>query len=349
MPINSRRFAELDALRGVAALWVVLYHYTSGVAVWLPQQPQLAAEVTVWPGNLQGWYAVHLFFMISGFVIMMTLERSRHLRDFAISRFARLYPAYWCALAISGAISLVWPLAQEHVTLSQILVNTTMLNLFLGIRSVDEVYWSLAFEVGFYALAGLTLAANATRRAERLGAYWVLAAFVLLKLLPQVGAEIPWRIQAATALPYAGLFVAGLTFYRIRTDGINLWRVSLLALCYVQRVAFTEEMTTIMTTAFFVIFILCVSGRATFLQNRLLLWLGAISYPLYLVHAVTGIRLQLALHALGLPAWPNLVATTGASLMLAWAISVLVERPAGRAIRRAAGRWNAERAIAPAS
>lgn len=305
------------------------------------------AEITPWSGNIQGWYAVHLFFIISGFVITMTLDRSRHVKDFAISRFARLYPTYWCALTISSIVILVWPLVQQRVTLPQIFCNVSMLHLFMGVQSVDGVYWSLAYEMGFYVLAGLTLAAGAKGRAEVLGAGWVLAAFVLLKLLPQVGMEIPWRVQTATALPYAGLFIAGLTFYRIWTRGMNGWRIALLGLCYLQRVAFAGEKTAIFTTVFFLIFILCVSGRAGFLQHRILLWLGAISYPLYLVHAVTGIRIQIALHALGLPAWPNLVISTGVALGLASAISLYVERPSGRAIRDVAARWNAVRAVVP--
>jgi peptidoglycan/LPS O-acetylase OafA/YrhL len=349
MPLlgSTRRFRELDALRGVAALWVVIYHYTSGVQFWLPQQPLLVAEITPWSYNVEGWYAVHLFFIISGFVITMTIERCRNVQDFVVSRFARLYPTYWTALTISGAAILVWPLALQHVTLAQILVNFSMLNLFVGVGGVDTVYWSLAFEMGFYVLAGITLAAGAARHAEVLGACWVLVALLLLRLLPHAGLQIPWRVQAATALPYAGLFTAGLIFYRIWTRGINGWRIAVLGLCYLQRVAAFDAKTIIFTTIFFAIFILCVSGWATFLQHHMLLWLGAISYPLYLIHAVIGIRLQLALHALGLPAWPNLVLSAGVALGLAWAISSCIERPAGRFIRNAVARWSAKVATAP--
>ena len=277
----------------------------------------------------------------------MTLERCGQLKEFAVSRFARLYPTYWCALSVSGALILAWPLPGQHVTLLQIFVNFSMLHDFLGVGSVDTVYWSLAYEMGFYALAGLVLLAGVKRHAEVLGACWVLIALVLLKLLPQVGTEIPWRVQLATALPYAGLFTAGLTFYKIWSAGINRWRVGLLVLCYSQRVVFSGEKTLAFTTLFFIIFIFCVSGRAAFLNHRILLWLGAISYPLYLTHAVVGVRMQLTLHMLGLPAWPNLVLCTTAALGLASATSWYVERPAGRMIRDTAARWSAEAAAVP--
>ena len=337
MPVKAR-FEELDSLRGIAALWVVLFHYTGGVTAWLPGQPDLVARITPWTGNLQGLYAVHLFFMISGFVIMMTLENTAHVRDFVVSRIARLYPAFWFALAVSGGVSLVWQLPRQFVTVPQILVNATMLQDFIGVKNVDDVYWSLTFEIGFYALAAMTLAAGAKRHAEKLGAMWVAVALLLQIMLPALGLALPWRVQAALALPYAGLFVAGLVFYRIWLSDVTVWRVGLLALCFAQQVIFAHPLVLMMTTAFFLIFILCVSGNAAFLRHRLLLWLGGISYPLYLIHAVVGIRCQLTLQALGLPAILNLLITLLFALTLAAFVSRFVEPPGRHAMRRVLSR-----------
>ncbi|MEO6102106.1 MAG: acyltransferase family protein [Pseudoxanthomonas sp.] len=51
-----------------------------------------------------GNYGVNLFFHISGFVIFMTLERSRNAMDFMVSRCSRLYPAYWTGLAVAAIV-----------------------------------------------------------------------------------------------------------------------------------------------------------------------------------------------------------------------------------------------------
>jgi len=84
------RIEELDALRGLAAFAVMLYHYTAG------EGPRLnRAELLVsvpW-----GHFGVQLFFVISGYVILMTVRRVRTAGEFAVSRFARLYPAFWVA------------------------------------------------------------------------------------------------------------------------------------------------------------------------------------------------------------------------------------------------------------
>src|SRR5579863_10236295 len=83
---DTKRFRELDALRGIAALWVVLYHYlTRYDEIYQGAEPSLLGHF-VFPNGL---YAVHLFFTISGFVIFMTLRHCNGASDFIISRFSR--------------------------------------------------------------------------------------------------------------------------------------------------------------------------------------------------------------------------------------------------------------------
>jgi len=340
------RFEELDALRGIAAFWVLLFHYVSATPAYLAGQPELVARIVPFAFNFEGLYAVHLFFMISGFVIMMTVDRSALVRDFVLSRVARLYPAFWCALVVGGLLSMAWPLASRHaVTVAQILGNASMLHDFIGVRPVDDVYWSLTFELGFYGLAALMLAAGLRKRAELLAFCWVALAFPLLYVLPKWGLTLPWRVQAITALPYAGLFSAGLVFYHIWTDRLTIWRLALLALCFVQATIFAGNLVLVLTAIFFAVFALCVAGYGGLLRQPVLLWLGGISYPLYLIHGIPGIRVQILLASLGVPAWLNLAVTVAVALTLAWSISKWVERPGGAALRRAAVRWGL---VAPA-
>src|SRR6266446_6407653 len=90
---NSKpiRFEELDALRGVAALSVILFHYLHQYDAIYGKDGVLLFGALNWPSGI---YGVYLFFMISGFVIFMTLRGARDWLDFVVSRFSRLYPAY---------------------------------------------------------------------------------------------------------------------------------------------------------------------------------------------------------------------------------------------------------------
>src|SRR5258708_16367150 len=90
---HSGRFEEIDVLRGLAAMCVVLSHYSTHCVGFFREAPFGLELHTVY-----GFYAVQLFFIISGFVISLTLEKSNSWRDFAFSRLSRLYPAYWVAV-----------------------------------------------------------------------------------------------------------------------------------------------------------------------------------------------------------------------------------------------------------
>src|ERR1044072_9360250 len=84
----SSRIKELDALRGIAALMVVFFHYT----FWRPQ-----AKL----GFNLGTTGVDLFFMISGFVIFMSLLHINQSKEFVINRISRLYPGYWACVTFT--------------------------------------------------------------------------------------------------------------------------------------------------------------------------------------------------------------------------------------------------------
>ena len=130
---SDQRLEVLDGMRGLAALMVVAYHF---FARWAEPQftPTLYAHgddlATFLPLQLAGEVGVHLFFLISGFVIMMTLERATGLLDFIVKRAARLWPAMLvCAtlstliINVSGVgnlyenVTRVWHPAIGHATL----------------------------------------------------------------------------------------------------------------------------------------------------------------------------------------------------------------------------------------
>lgn len=114
------RLQSLDIVRGFAALAVVLYHYS----VMLPHFAPGAQPIPF--AFSRGGYGVHLFFVVSGFVILMSLERSTA-RQFLVSRFTRLYPVYWLACFLTFAVLTLSRSIPYDVTVRTFLVNLTML------------------------------------------------------------------------------------------------------------------------------------------------------------------------------------------------------------------------------
>jgi peptidoglycan/LPS O-acetylase OafA/YrhL len=151
---RSDRFGYIDSLRGIAALLVIYLHLADH---FLHTEPNLGALdqwsfVALTEVIDIGKSAVIVFFAISGYVIPFSLmKRSDHaVRRFVISRFFRLYPAYW--LSLSAALVVLVLAAHQHVDAPEVVANVTMLQQFFGIENVLGIYWTLQIELIFYAL-----------------------------------------------------------------------------------------------------------------------------------------------------------------------------------------------------
>lgn len=334
----TSRLAELDALRGIAAMVVVLFHYTV-------QAPKIVPGIeTAGVGVPWGFYGVHLFFAISGFVIFMTLERTRTSADFAFSRFTRLFPAYWTAIFITtGIVWLLGPhdlLQPAHV----IAANLTMLQGFVYVPAVDGAYWSLTVELAFYGCMWALWRVGLLNRIET-----VLIIWIALRLVWWLVPAAPWMLGNVLLVDYIAFFAIGVAAYRVR-QGVRRWFDQLPMLA-------TGLAVTVMVEGFEVgavylatlaIFAALVAGRTGFLNAPVLVWLGALSYPLYLVHQNVGYAFISALEAVGLPAWAATLLALAAVLGLAQLVHDLVETPSLRLLR---GYWKGRRerlaAVAP--
>jgi peptidoglycan/LPS O-acetylase OafA/YrhL len=148
---STARMTWLDGLRGFAALVVVFWHLGPRAVV----NAQSAHE---WVDL--GKFGVVLFFIISGYVIPMSLERHGSLRHFWVSRVFRLYPA-WAVSALLMLALLFWGLltipagiADDPVTAT--VAHLTMLQGLLGVSNLVWIYWTLSYEMIFYLIvAGL--------------------------------------------------------------------------------------------------------------------------------------------------------------------------------------------------
>ncbi len=128
---HTTRLLQIDALRGLAAIAVVGFHLTTRFAEVYGKGGSPAISFPL------GYYGVNLFFMISGFVIFMTLERTQRSMDFVVSRFSRLYPAYWASVALTFCITHALGLPGREAGLSQAVLNLLMFHSVLGVPSIE--------------------------------------------------------------------------------------------------------------------------------------------------------------------------------------------------------------------
>jgi peptidoglycan/LPS O-acetylase OafA/YrhL len=319
----AQRLGELDVLRGLAAFAVMIFHYT------VRYHELFAPGGPVLHGSSLGENAVHLFFMISGFVIFMTLSKTRTALDFVVSRFSRLFPVYWVAVLLTFTVVSVSPLPGRTPTLTQLIVNLTMLQKWLHFPEVDGVYWTLAIELSFYAIMLGVFLAGQLRRIEWLVIPWLLCQCTWAVLGHKY--DLPKIVEISLLLKYAHLFLAGILFYRLRIEGAMPLRHSLLVCCLGIQFLLQGATAGLFTTGFFAAFYALTFGRLNWIAKRPLVLLGAISYSLYLVHQNIGYVIMRRLESF--PRSIQIGTAIAASLLMASGLTFFIERPSLRAIR----------------
>lgn len=289
------RFYELDILRFLAALAVVFFHYTFLNATdskFVPVYPVLGDAFKY------GYLGVELFFIISGFVILLT-TRNKGPIEFIISRVTRLYPAFWLGVTLTSITLLLFVSGGlNEISLNQYLINMSMIPEYLGVKNIDAVYWTLQVEIKFYFWVFVIIILSKIQYIERFIMFWLLLSiletfhfmhdFTHLLLIPE------WA-------PY---FSAGALFYRIKTQGLNWQRGTMLSLAYLLSIYFAlqeaNEKNLIYDTdfspiavfaiisTFYVCFTLIITGKTAYFNRSFFMVIGSLTYPLYLIHNVIG-------------------------------------------------------------
>jgi len=322
----SKRLEELDVLRGIAALAVLFCHFTA-----------TGAEIGLPIGWFRlGRYGPHLFFLISGFVILMSLSKSARPIDFVVARFSRLYPVYWLAVAVAALRLWACPLPGEtSPSLARLAANLTMFQSWLRTQDLNGAYWTLAVELKFYALLLVVSAVGWLGRIELAAGVWLALASLYHLATGQLGMPDSALLRLPLNLAFGQLFIAGMMFYRLKTSGQSVLRHALIAGCVLVNWWQDGLESTIVVTAFVAVFYLFIAGRLSRLAWRPLVLLGTISYPLYLLHGDIGsvVIPQMAQWTSGIVL--PMAAALLVSLLLAAAVSFRLEQPATRFLRDA--------------
>lgn len=337
------RVNELDLLRFFAALAVVFHHYSLvGFA---------ADSMTIMPYEFlaliskYGYLGVELFFMISGFVILMTAS-SGSLKKFAISRLIRLYPAFWACCTITFLVTLVMRDPEYTTDFYQYIVNMTMLSGFFDVPSMDSVYWSLFVELQFYALIAILLLLGRIHQAEQWFMFW-LAATILQTIYPSSAFEF------IVLRDYSSYFIAGATFFMIWSKGITWVRCLTIAVTWYfavyQSISEIEHLETLIRNdldpfiitavicVYFVMMIFIVLRRTGKIGDINWTWLGALTYPLYLIHQNVGYMIYDAIYKEFNPQvlfWSLVLSM----IMFAYLIHVFIEKPLAMSMKSALNR-----------
>ena len=306
------RIQFLDGFRGLAILLVVIFH---AYVQWPGHYPYGSDYANI-PVIKLGWLGVQLFFLLSGFVIFMTLDKTETFRVFVYKRWLRLFPAM---LIASLLIYSTLPIFHERPDG----IPPNMLSLLPGltftlpswwsklvgfdIPLLESAFWSLYVEFKFYIIAGATYFILGRKFLipvlVALFVFWIIIFFLSTSVEHQF-LHILKTISNALSLKHFGWFAAGAMFYSYFQTQKNSWFYAGIVLMVlsslvvrIDALGFDYE---VIIGALLISALFAVSFKSSLLQNllqsKVLVFIGFISYPLYLIHenAMTAIIIKMA-------------------------------------------------------
>lgn len=288
---QSSRLDFLDAIRGYAALAVFLGH--AGLALWPAFREFDFSRFAI--GN----FGVILFFLCSGFIIPVSLERQGSLRRFWLRRLCRLFPLYWFSIiaCVLGGLYLQLELLPAEFfvrPLGTVAANATMLQALWGYPNIMGLYWTLFWEMLFYFLvSGLFLVRWHSRTAP-VAVGLIIMALLVETILPLFGGV---RYPVGSVSFLATMF-CGTLAYRLSSGEVSQRTgISILALGFVMVTLtalgnpwgpggiWSQMHLLTARVAAFIVFGLAFAWRGRHIHSSAL-YLGRISYSLYLMHPI---------------------------------------------------------------
>jgi len=338
--LKPERNLELDALRGIAALMVMFFHFSMG-------RPECQM------GFKYGVSGVSLFFIISGFVIFKSIENTENSNVFLRNRFGRLFPTYWTIVTFTYVLTLLYPHfnigAPPSVGLTNYFGNLTMVQFYLGIPDLDGSYWSMIVELTFYFIIYLLILFKKTKYISDVGIP-ATAAITILFFFKEENHTINQLFGYLPIVCQLPLFLAGISFYKIHSSNESkLKNILYLAILFILQLillhkqysdnssflTYNEHIVTLII--FYALFSLFVLNKLKFLVNKVTLFFGKISFALYLIHQFISYYfiIPYAIDNLGVNFW---VACFCISLPIVVGLSTLItfyiEIPLSRMIKR---------------
>ena len=275
-------FINLEFARGFAALMILAFHV---LCQGKERYHFFAFDIEPYKSILKS--GVDLFFIISGFLMMHTTKhlKNRHAKEFLLKRFIRIFPAYWLVV-----IPLIIGLMLKPSFFQR--PDTTILNVIRALFLIPDndlpilnVSWTLSYEVYFYMLFSLTLFLKPVKQFLALSSIFIASFLTGFFILP----SNHFLQMVTNPLLLEFIVGMGLAFILplISKRKILAFALILVVILWFILAPFPDAnriITSGIPSLLILTALLCLEENKIKFPARLSLFLGGISYVLYLVH-----------------------------------------------------------------
>lgn len=317
---TNQRIAILDSFRFIAISFVILYHFYPPKILY-SLNPQIYNYQDGYSFLDYGYFGVHFFFIISGFVIASTLHKTNTLLIFLKKRLIRLIPSMFVCSFLTYVFCLAFDsdnLFPRSHSFSNFLFSTSFVSpliiendffryIGLKLNYVNGSYWSLWPEIQFYALASIIYYYDSKKFFSKFAIVATVIAIIHLLISSDIifsflNISRNSRIMATLSKldivfnlsTYIPWFLAGICFYQLKFK-LNP-KASIIFL--VVSILFIVNTANNLNALFIIIAMISIFLIFVFnpkflsiLENRFFVSLGMSSYTLYLIHSNIGLVL----------------------------------------------------------
>ncbi len=279
MSFREKNF-QIEGLRGVAIMLVVIYHLIDRF-----QQIYLNREIVIM--NFWGSFGVTIFLIISGCFAVNIDSKAITLNEawYALKKFfLRLWPAYAICICLTFILTHIAELPLRTYNLKELLLNLLVINHVINVPYIDGAHWYLTVLISMF-LVVLVLKIFGIQSCPFVYCVWIAIASII-------------------GCFYNNSFLFGGCFTACYCVGIairallNVDNQSKFSWYLVLIEAFLATlMTRGMICTVEMIFgglmvLLCLYDKLNFLNNVICIWIGKISYSLYLIHQNVGFWIE---------------------------------------------------------
>ena len=301
------RNANIDFLRGLSIISVVLFHYVARIDINFLYNNKLDQIYGYVFGF--GWIGVYIFFIISGFCMRFSIQNTTTLIEFLKKRINRIYiPFFICSSVVflleynTYAVRFAsgnWTYNVNEIGIIDYIFTTLFFARELGFNWVDGAFWTLLVELKFYVMLGCILFSKLGRHSDQiiltfaiiLGSIWLLSeisGFDNISLL----------LRIFFIAPYLCFFAYGYFLQRLNLNMhifMYLFMISIIFVISNDKVSIYNNNTYNMFW-FTILFLFCsyalMNNKIKIMRSssfKLISYFGRISYSLYLYHQKLGI------------------------------------------------------------
>lgn len=336
-PPKSKRILELDALRAISCLNLLLFHFTYVYANKYGFSSPLGFAFPY------GKYGVELFFMLSGFVNAMTFVGKRSVKDFIFARAIRIFPSYWAVILLNVLLLSYLPLFHWQLSPGEIWANMSTMPRLFGYENFEPVTWTLQIEMLFYTTLVIMMVCGAFQRMLMSLMIMVTTCLVFCVGATTINATWPesfisrpmWIVENVCYMRHLPLFAMGMLLNEIKNKRGNT-KLNLVGIVWagiVFQIIDLRDHNPVATVMLFGLLTACAWGKVPPLRFKPLLFISTISYTLYLFHNNIGSTLIYSLERMGTGPLAAVVISTALAIAVGTATTIWFEQPLTKFLR----------------